>query len=136
MVDQRNPATQAEPEMTAHYACSTCGATSGFQLLMTLGMDYNDINKSAVFRDYPMIRNWSPKDGDVRQYEVVDILEGDYDCAQAVFDPRKPRGKKAASLAPETDGPSRTLADYWPAWWCPSCGEVTSDLDDLVEKVG
>jgi predicted RNA-binding Zn-ribbon protein involved in translation (DUF1610 family) len=129
-------AETAPKETAAHYACRECGATRGFQLVMKLGMDYNDVNKRAVMLAYPTIENWAPKDGDVRQYEVVDIIEGEGNCARAVFDPRKPRGKKAASNAPDPQDPTQDdPTDYSPEWWCPNCGEVTVDLDDLVQKV-
>jgi predicted RNA-binding Zn-ribbon protein involved in translation (DUF1610 family) len=123
-------------ETAADYACRECGATRGFQLVMKLGMDYNDVNRRAVMLAYPTIENWAPKNGDVRQYEVADIIEGEYNCARALFDPRKPRGKKAASNAPHPQDPTQDdPTDYSPEWWCPNCGEVAVDLDDLVDKV-
>ena len=120
----------------ARYACRECGATRGFQLVMKFGMDYKDVNKSVVMMAYPTIENWAPKDGDVRQYEVVEIIEGEHNCARAVFDPWKPRGKKAVSNAPDPQDPTQhDPTDYSPEWWCPNCGEATVDLDDLVAKV-
>ena len=132
----REPDVNGEREMTANYACSTCDATSGLYLVMKLGMDYNDANRDTL-RESSTIENWSRKDGEVRQYEIMDIIE-DEGWPQAVFDPSKPRGQKAVDDAPDPDQPSSDPdypSSYCPEWWCSSCGEVTVDLSDLVEKV-